>query len=99
MCKACGQWIGREEPGELLECNENHIEHGEANHEGSSDKMEVDGVIEMFQRFVEYFKVKYSKNVGDGDSKTSKNLLDADPYNGNLVVEEKKVHLAHQKNV
>lgn len=36
-----------------------------------------------FKRSTEWFGVKYKKYAGDGDSKTFKNLLEADFYSGN----------------
>jgi len=56
-------------------------------------------VIEMFQRSVEWFNVKYRKYIGDGDSKTFKNLLDADPYSGNPVVQKKECVLHVKKRM
>ena len=50
----------------LLEWYEAHVEECTANHEGSSGKMEVDDVIEMFQRSVQWLGVKYKKYIGNG---------------------------------
>ena len=81
VCKACENWVGQENTDEYLEWDENHQDKCTANHEGSSGKIDVDGVIEMFKRSVEELGVKYKKYIGDGDSKTLKNLIDADVYN------------------
>lgn len=43
--------------------------------------MEVDAVIEMFQRSESLHNLKYVNYVGDGDSKTFKGIIDAQPYN------------------
>lgn len=88
VCKACEKWVGKENKDEYLEWYEDHQTECTANHEGSSGKMEVDGVIEMFRRSVEELGVKYKKYIGDGDSKTYKNLLEANIYNN-----DPKVHL------
>lgn len=55
--------------------------------------MEVDGIIEMFQRSVELHDVKYANYIGDGDSKTFKGIVDAKPYE-DLVVKKKEC-IAH----
>ncbi|XP_066584404.1 uncharacterized protein [Prorops nasuta] len=47
--------------------------------------MEVDGVIEMFQRSVNLHNVKYANYIGDGDSKTFKGITDSQPYEDFIV--------------
>ncbi|XP_029168072.1 uncharacterized protein LOC114938336 [Nylanderia fulva] len=42
--------------------------------------MEVDAVIEMFQRSNSLHNLKYANYVGDGDSKTFKGIMDSEPY-------------------
>jgi len=49
---------------------EMHKENCPINHQGSSGKMEVDAMLEMFQRSEELYGVKYSNFIGDGDAKT-----------------------------
>ncbi|XP_044593326.1 uncharacterized protein LOC123271157 [Cotesia glomerata] len=88
VCKACEKWVGKENTDEYLEWYKDHQTECTANHEGSSGKMEVDGVIEMFRRSVEELGVKYKKYIGDGDSKTDKNLLEANIYNNDPKVEK-----------
>lgn len=56
------------------------------NHEGSSGAMEVTGMVTMFQRSNELHAVKYANYIGDGDSKTFTNILDASPYGADLIV-------------
>ena len=68
VCKACEKWVGKEKMDEYLEWHEDHMDECTANHESSSGKMEVDGVIEMFRRSVEWFSVKYKRYVGDSVS-------------------------------
>lgn len=99
VCKACEKWVGKEDTDEYLEWYEDHQEECTANHEGSSGKMEVDGVIEMFKRSLEWFGIKYKKYIGDGDSKTFKNLLEADIYNGDPLVEKSECVLHVKKRM
>lgn len=51
--------------------------------------MEVDAVIEMFQRSESLHNVKYVNYIGDGDSKTYKGIVVANPY-GNVPVAKKE---------
>lgn len=57
-----------------------HVDECQINYKGSSGGMEVQGIIEMFQRSLGLHKVHYGYYIGDGDSKTFTNLLDANPY-------------------
>lgn len=56
------------------------------NHSGSAGKMEVDAVLEIFQRSEELFGVRYWNYVGDGDAKTFMAILDKRPYGDELNV-------------
>ncbi|GFY16312.1 uncharacterized protein TNCV_2349571 [Trichonephila clavipes] len=47
-----------------------HQPHCVKNHIGSSSKMEIDGMKEIFQRSVPQRNAKYIKYIGDGDTKT-----------------------------
>lgn len=57
------------------------------NYEGSSGGMEVQGIISIFQNSLTLHNAKYSHYIGDGDSKTFTNLLDAKPY-GDFIVKK-----------
>ena len=50
------------------------------NHTGSSGKMEVDSIVEMFLRSIVKFGVKYLNYIGDGDSKIFAGVLKMIPY-------------------
>jgi len=67
----------------------NHYEKCKVNHEGSSGKMEVVGILEMFMRSEDLHSVKYINYIGDGDSKTYKGIIDAKPY-GDIPVVKKE---------
>lgn len=86
MCVQCDRKKKELNTEEFLKWYDEHKEDCTRNHEGSAGKMEVDSVLEMFQRSEEQFGVKYSNYVGDGDSKTFKALLDAEPYGKDLIV-------------
>lgn len=82
FCQACSIWSKKKEekPSEYEEWAENHAAECLSNHEGSSGKMEVDAVVEMFSRSKELHDVEYPFYVGDGDSKTMNGLLTNPPY-------------------
>lgn len=75
LCKACSFWERKAGTAEYEEWAESHHDTCEKNHEGSSGKMEVDAVIDMFKRSEELHGVKYCHYIGDGDSKTFKGIL------------------------
>ena len=79
-CKTCEHWKQKTGTAEYENWQRLHTDECQANHEGSSGKMEVDAVIEMFARSETLHGLKYINYIGDGDSKTFKGLLDANPY-------------------
>jgi len=86
-CK-CKIWSKKRNTEEYNDWSENHQNHCSANHTGSSGKMEVDAVIEMFKRSVEKFGVQYRNYIGDGDSKTYSGILKAAPYGDKEVIKK-----------
>lgn len=88
-CQACKNWGNRDrESAEYQEWEVNHARDCKRNHHGSAGKMEPDGLIEMFVRSVDKYGVKYSVYVGDGDSKSYKQLVERDPYGRNIMKKE-----------
>ncbi|XP_071569569.1 uncharacterized protein [Temnothorax nylanderi] len=88
-CKQCEYWEKKSGTTEYSEWLQTHASECNANHEESAGKMEVDAVIEMFQRSEELYQVKYADYIGDGDSKTFKGILDSEPYeNFNVLKKE-----------
>ncbi|XP_053995806.1 uncharacterized protein LOC128885665 [Hylaeus anthracinus] len=85
-CQACTFWSNKRDTDEYIEWYEQHEEECFANHYGSSGKMEVDSIQEMFLRSEEKFGVKYRNYIGDGDSKTYKGILDCNPYGDDYPV-------------
>ncbi|XP_025162547.1 uncharacterized protein LOC112588080 isoform X1 [Harpegnathos saltator] len=72
ICNQCNYWKGKEGTAEYEEWTATHEDSCQKNHEGLAGKMEVDAIIEMFQRSDELHSLKYSHYIGDGDSKTYK---------------------------
>lgn len=91
FCQGCNLWKGNKSDIQAYEdWYEEHSNSCTINHRGSAGKMEVDAVVEMFNRSVEKHRVKYIKSIGDGDSKTFKGILGMNPYNDNPLVEKKE---------
>lgn len=59
-CKACEIWEKKADTPEYLLWKESHDSECNANHTGSAGKMEVDAVIEMFQRSETLYSIKYA---------------------------------------
>lgn len=87
-CKSCESKKGMEHTIEYAQWYEKHKLVCSANHSGSSGKMEVDGICEMFLQSLEKFAVHYGFYIGDGDTKTFKILLDTAPYGEDFVVKK-----------
>ncbi|GFY32216.1 uncharacterized protein TNCV_3557241 [Trichonephila clavipes] len=79
-CKGCEKWRGPKSGHSYEEWNLKHQPHCVKNHIGSSSKMEVDGMKEIFQRSVPQRNAKYIKYIGDGDTKTFPELQRTAPY-------------------
>lgn len=79
-CKSCEIMAAKLDDIEYDAWYENHEAECTMNHCGSSGKMEVDSVLEMFKRSIELYNVYYKNYIGDGDTKTFKCLKDSLPY-------------------
>ncbi|GFW16319.1 uncharacterized protein TNCV_4264841 [Trichonephila clavipes] len=76
----CEKWRGPKSGHSYEEWKLKHQPHCVKNHIGSSSKMEVDGMKEIFQRSVPQRNAKYIKYIGDGDTKTFPELQRTAPY-------------------
>ncbi|CAK9824037.1 hypothetical protein ANTRET_LOCUS2273, partial [Anthophora retusa] len=84
-CKSCESWKKLSITPEYNIWKETHEKKCSANHEGSSGKMEVDAIREMFARYQEKYSVMYTNYIGDGDSKTYKGVVDFKPYGDEVI--------------
>ncbi|KAG8229965.1 hypothetical protein J437_LFUL008538 [Ladona fulva] len=75
---------------EYLEWFDTHKDNCSANHQGSSGKMEVDAIREIFERSVPSYGVKYLNYIGDGDSRTYKGVVDASLYGSSVEISKKE---------
>ncbi|GFX97802.1 uncharacterized protein TNCV_456811 [Trichonephila clavipes] len=76
----CEKWRCPKSGHSYEEWKLKHQPHCVKNHIGSSSKMEVDGMKEIFQRSVPQRNAKYIKYIGDGDTKTFPELQRTAPY-------------------
>lgn len=86
MCEKQKQLLG---PTQFEEWFADHKPECSANHEGSSGKMEVDAMVEMFRRSEETHNVQYAYYVRDGDAKTFSAIAKSNPY-ADTVVQKKE---------
>lgn len=60
--------------------NNEHIVSCKANYQGSSGGMEVHGALQLFNRSVPRYQVKYLEYLGDGDTNAFQAVKDSKPY-------------------
>lgn len=99
VCQGCSKWNGKENTIEYEMWHEDHQETCSINHSGSAGLMEVNAIIEMFKRSVSLYNVYYENYVGDGDTKTFKQLKDVDPYEKVVIVKKKECVLHVKKRL
>lgn len=88
FCRARDYWKRKGDEIDFVAWFAEHKKDCDVNHEGSSGKMEVQGVVKMFLRSLKKFRVIYGYYIGDGDSKTFKMLLDTFPYSEEVIVKK-----------
>ena len=85
-CKACQYWTDdrqAENPDDFVAFREKHI--CDINHSGSAGSMESTGAVNLFNRSVKKYNLRYKEYLGDGDSSAFKQVVDSKPYGGLLV--------------
>ncbi|GFU29260.1 uncharacterized protein TNCV_1975031 [Trichonephila clavipes] len=58
------------------------------NYSGSAGKMEVDGMLKIFNRSEKLHNLKYSNYIGDGDTKTFNALSENKPYGDDYLIQK-----------
>lgn len=91
-CKSCENWKQKLTTEEYNEWHTKHVEDDEcrANHQGAAGNMEASSILEMFQRSLEKYGLRYTSYIGDGDSKTFTKIVNAKPYGENVVIIKKE---------
>ncbi|GFT97225.1 uncharacterized protein TNCV_2205241, partial [Trichonephila clavipes] len=67
-----------------------HLQNCKRNFEGYSGKMEVAGALSIFQRSQSLYNVRYTKYLGDGDSKAFTSIVENKVYGDHCSVEKLK---------
>ena len=85
-CKACSYWKGKtgaksEKFRRIHKCPLNHTKSS-----GGGGVMEADGVLECFLSSVIKRQLRYLTYIGDGDTKSYQNVVNANPYPGYEIV-------------
>ncbi|GFX83067.1 uncharacterized protein TNCV_4986611 [Trichonephila clavipes] len=65
-----------------------HLQNCKRNFEGYSGKMEVAGALSIFQRSQSLYNVRYTKYLGDGDSKAFTSIVENKVYGDHCSVEK-----------
>ena len=78
ICKACERWEPKKGTSEYDQWKANH--HCNINHQKSSGAMEGAGAIEMFCSSVDRHKLIYNEYIGDGDTSSFNEVVNAKPY-------------------
>lgn len=68
--------------------NSEHLGTCEANYQGTSGGMEVEGVLTVFNRSVPLHGVKYADYLGDGDSKGYLSVCESQPYGPDYFIDK-----------
>lgn len=92
FCGGCNLWKSKKDSDSIAYevWLQSHEAECSINHTGSSGKMEVDAIVQMFLRSEEKHGVKYLTYVGDGDSKTFNGILKTEPYGEDQSVIKKE---------
>ncbi|GFY33110.1 uncharacterized protein TNCV_2230591 [Trichonephila clavipes] len=89
FCKGCDSYKGVKFG---IKYNKNGKErirfHVEKNYSGSAGKMEVDGMLRIFNRSEKLHNLKYSNYIGDGDTKTINALSENKPYGDDYLIQK-----------
>ena len=96
ICEKCNRWSDKrkeENPDAYKLWYESHKSNCHKNFSGSSQAMEPEAARIIWSRSVEKHQLCYSTFIGDGDSKSYRQVVNMDPYP--LVAIHKEECLAH----
>lgn len=97
-CKGCQMWEKYKGTAEYQQWILEHQCH--INHEGSSGAMEGAGAVEIFKRSVKKYNLIYNEYLGDGDTSSFKQVVDANVYKDFNITPQKLECIGHiQKRV
>lgn len=88
FCKSCDAWKLKKGTHEYDSWKKTHENDCLNNHDGSAGKMELSGMVRIFQRSEATRNAKYIGYIGDGDAKTFQAISEASPYGSDTKVEK-----------
>ena len=93
VCFSCSKWPETRRsscPEEFAEYWIMHKDLCTANYQGTSQSMESTGAIEIWRRSIETHNLAYGTYIGDGDSSSFKNLVQSNPYEGQVSIRKEE---------
>ena len=93
FCRGCAMWQSKKGTPEYSRWEAEHV--CTINHTKSSGAMEGAGAVNMFERSIEKHNLIYHEYLGDGDTSSFKEVVDADPYKKKSVKPKKKECVGH----
>ncbi|XP_018315739.1 uncharacterized protein [Mycetomoellerius zeteki] len=88
-CKQCEYSSQNLDTEEYETWEESHRNKCSIDHKESTEKMEVDGAIEMFARSEDLHGVKYLSYIDHGDNKMFKDIVESQPYGEDVRIIKK----------
>lgn len=85
-CKGCDSWKTRKGTPQYDVWKAKHENQCLNNHTGSAGKMEMVGMVRIFERSEMTRNVKYVGYIGDGDAKTFQAIINSKPYGSEITV-------------
>ncbi|GFW74840.1 uncharacterized protein TNCV_5138191 [Trichonephila clavipes] len=83
-----GTWKTRGHSSLIGVCTVCNRGRNRKNYSGSAGKMEVDGMLRIFNRSEKLHNLKYSNYIGDGDTKTFNALSENKPYGDDHLIQK-----------
>ncbi|GFY00920.1 uncharacterized protein TNCV_1363261 [Trichonephila clavipes] len=88
FCKGCDSYKGVKFGIKYNKWQRAHKLSCRKNYSGSAGKMEVDGMLRIFNRSEKLHNLKYSNYIGDGDTKTFNALSENKPYGDDHLIQK-----------
>ncbi|GFV04379.1 uncharacterized protein TNCV_920001 [Trichonephila clavipes] len=88
FCKGCDSYKGVKFGIKYNKWQRAHKISCRKNYSGLAGKMEVDGMLRIFNRSEKLHNLKYSNYIGDGDTKTFNALSENKPYGNDHLIQK-----------
>ena len=88
FCHECKYWESQENRSlqDYLYWKRNHL--CDNTHEGSSNRMEVQGTLQIFSRSISENKLRYVTMISDGDCKSHASVVESKPHGDVAIVKQ-----------